>query len=80
MNTGQRWRERTKAMYGTFVSWNGIESEFKYKVERGFHWDSVLRQIDEALRLEEEAGTILNDKLEFVKPCGIQMRDTRMGY
>ena len=55
-------------------------AEFEYRVERTFHRDSLLRQIDEAERLEEEKGTLLNDKLEFVKPFGVQLKATRMGY
>ena len=58
---------------------SGQQAEFGYKVTRGFHRDSLLRQIDEAWRLENEEGTILNDKLEFVKPFGIQLKATRMG-
>ena len=57
----------------------GQPAEFAYKVTRSFHRDSLLRQIDEAWRLENEEGTILNDKLEFVKPFGVQLKATRMG-
>ena len=57
----------------------GQQAEFGYKVTRGFHRDSLLRQIDEAWRLENEDGTILNDKLEFAKPFGVQLKATRMG-
>ena len=56
----------------------GEEAEFDYKVERKFHRDSLLRQIEEAKRLEEEPGTILNDKLEFRQPFAVQMKATRM--
>ena len=58
---------------------DGQMASFAYKVTRTFHRDSLLRQIDEAWRLENEAGTILNDKLEFVKPFGVQIKATRMG-
>ena len=57
----------------------GQPAEFSYKVGRRFHRDSLLRQIEEAWRLENEEGTLLNDKLEFVKPFGIQLKATRMG-
>ena len=57
----------------------GQLAEFGYKVTRNFHRDSLLRQIDEAWRLENEEGSLLNDKMEFVKPFGIQLRATRMG-
>ena len=40
----------------------------------------MLRQIDKANRLEEEEGTILNDKLEFVELFAIQLKATRMGH
>ena len=43
---------------------------------RRFHRDSLLRQIEEAWRLENEEGTLLNDKLEFVKPFGVQLKAT----
>ena len=58
---------------------DGQPAEFAYKVTRTFHRDSLLRQIDEAWRLENEVGTILNDKMEFVKPFGVQLKATRMG-
>ena len=58
----------------------GQPAEFSYKVVRRFHRDSLLRQIEEAWRLESEEGTLLNDKLEVVKPFGIQLKATRMGY
>ena len=57
----------------------GEQAEFKYKVERKFNKDSLLRQIEEAWRLESEQGTILNDKMEFVQPFGVQLKATRMG-
>ena len=57
---------------------NGEEAEFGYRVEKAFHRDSLLRKIDEAARLEDEQGTILNDKLEFVRPFGVQVRATKM--
>ena len=56
----------------------GEFAEFKYKVQRSFHRDSLLRQIEEAKRLENEEGTLLNDKLEFVQPFAIQLKATRM--
>ena len=57
-----------------------MQATFKYKVERKFHRDSMLRQIEEAWSLESEPGTILIDKLEFVQPFGVQLKATRMGY
>ena len=56
----------------------GEAAEFDYKVERRFHHDSLLRQIEEAKRLEDESGTILNDKLEFRQPFAVQVRASRM--
>ena len=58
----------------------GVEAEFEYKVQRSFHKDSLLRQIEEAERLENEQGSLLNDKMEFVRPYGIQVKATRMGH
>lgn len=57
----------------------GQAAEFGYKVTRNFHRDSLMRQIDEAWRLEQEEGSLLNDKMEFVRPFGIQLKATRMG-
>ena len=54
------------------------EVEFGYKVERKFHRDSLMRQIEEAWRLENEEGSILNDKLEFRQPFCVQVKATRM--
>ena len=41
---------------------NGEVAQFSYKVERNFHHDTLLRQIEEAMRIEEEEGSLLNDK------------------
>ena len=59
---------------------NGDVAQFSYKVERNFHHDTLLRQIEEAMRIDEETGSLLNDKMEFVKPFGIQLKATRMGH
>ena len=58
----------------------GVEAEFKYRVERCFHRDILMRQIDEAMRIGDEQGSLLNDKMEFVKPFGVQLKATRKGY
>ena len=60
------------------MSKTSMEAEFGYKVERTFHRDSLMRQIEEAWRLEKEEGTILNDKFEFRQPFSVQVRATRM--
>ena len=57
-----------------------VEAEFEYRVERCFHRDSLMRQIEEADRLECEQGSLLNDKMEFVQPYGLQVKATRMGH
>ena len=56
----------------------GQIAEFDYKVHRSFNRDSLLRQIEEAKRLETEEGSLLNDKMEFVQPFAIQLKATRM--
>ena len=56
----------------------GEIADFSYKVERRFHRDSLLRQIEEAKILEDENGTILNDKLEFRQPFAVQIKASRM--
>ena len=63
-----------------FCQHNGVVVEFSYKVEKTFHHDTLLRQIEEATRIEEEEGSLLNDKMEFVKPFSIQLKATRMGH
>ena len=72
-------KEKSNLWEHCVLEHDGNQAEFSYKVERCFHRDSMLRQIDEARRLEEEQGTILNDKLEFVRPFGVQLKATRMG-
>ena len=78
-NTALGRRANSNLWEHCLLAHGGHEAEFGYKVSRTFHRDSLLRQIDEAVRLEEEEGTILNDKMEFVKPFGIQVKATRMG-
>ena len=56
----------------------GQIAEFDYKVHRSFNRDSLLRQIEEAKRLETEEGSLLNDKMEFVQPFAIQLKATIM--
>ena len=60
------------------VEHGGEEAEFEYRVERSFHRDSMMRQIEEAWRLENEEGTILNDRLEFRQPFAVQVQASRM--
>ena len=59
---------------------NGEIANFKYKMHRSFHRDSLLRQIEEVDSLEHEEGSILNDKLEFVQPFTVQAKAWRMGF
>ena len=40
--------------------------------------DSLQRQLDEAARIEEETGILMNTKNEWVRPAGIQYNVERM--
>ena len=51
----------------------GREVEFGYKVDRNFQCDILGRQLDEAMRIESEPGTLLNDKREWVRPATVQL-------
>ena len=80
-STKRPWGGRKTAIYGIIVCWNmEVLRQFEYKVERCFHRDSLMRQIEEADRLECEQGSLLNDKMEFVQPYGLQVKATRMGH
>ena len=47
--------------------------DFGYKVDRNFQCDILGRQLDEAMRIESEPGTLLNDKREWVRPATVQL-------
>ena len=60
------------------VSFHGGQVvEFGYRVSGRFR-DPLLRQLDEAVRIEEESGLLLNSKNEWVRPAGVQHRVERM--
>ena len=51
-------REKSNLWNHCVLEHNGEQATFKYKVERKFHKDSMLRQIKETWKLESEPGTI----------------------
>ena len=56
---------------------NGEEVEFGYRV-RGVFRDPLQRQLDEAVKIEEETGILMNTKNKWVRPAGIQYNVERM--
>ena len=57
---------------------DGERVEFGYSVVRSFENDVLGRQLDEALRIEKEEGTLLNNKSEWVRPAGVRFHVERM--
>ena len=51
--------------------------EFGYRVV-GVFKDPLQRQLDEAVRIEEETGVLMNTKNEWVRPAGIRHTVERM--
>ena len=56
---------------------NGESVEFGYRVV-GVLKDPLQRQLDEAVRIEEETGVLMNTKNEWVRPAGIRHTVERM--
>ena len=52
--------------------------EFGYKVVGTFERDVLGRQLDEAIRIEEETGKLMNNKFEWVRPAGVRVTAERM--
>ena len=57
---------------------NGQMVKFGCEVTNHFKNDPLGRQLDEAKRIQEEAGELLNDKNEWVRPAGFAYFVTRM--
>ena len=53
------------------------EVQFGYKVVGSFR-DPLQRQLDEARRIEEECGILMNSKNEWVRPAGVRHTVERM--
>ena len=53
------------------------EVQFGYKVVGSFR-DPLQRQLDEARRIEEECGILMNSKNEWVRPAGVRHTVKRM--
>ena len=69
---------RKGALWDHCVSFHGGQVvKFGYRVS-GLFRDPLLRQLDEAVRIEEESGLLLNSKNEWVRPAGVQHRVERM--
>ena len=54
--------------------------EFGYRVLKKFQGDPLGRQIDEAIRIEDESGNerMMNNKLEWVRPAVVRIAVERM--
>ena len=57
---------------------NGQLVKFGFEVTCQFKNDPLARQLDEAKRIQEETGELLNDKNEWVRPAGLAYHVTRM--
>ena len=69
---------RRGALWEHCVSFhNGESVEFGYRVV-GVFKDPLQRQLDEAVRIEEETGVLMNTKNEWVRPAGIRHTVERM--
>ena len=56
----------------------GRDVEYGCRVTGTFGRDILARQLDEALRIEEEWGVSLNDKNEWIRPAGYTVNIERM--
>ena len=57
---------------------DGEEVPFGCAVVARFPGDPLSRQIQEAVRIDHQEGTSMNDKSEFVRPAGVRIRAERM--
>ena len=57
---------------------NGEMVDFRCRVTGTFKEDPLSRQLDEAIRLQKEEGTLLNDKNEWTRPAGFTIMARRM--
>ena len=57
---------------------NGRRVEFACEVVSRFPGDPLSRQLEEAVRIDHQQGTSLNDKSEFVRPAGVRISVARM--
>ena len=56
---------------------DGEKVDFKFRVS-GVFGDPLLRQLDEAQRIERESGVLLNAKEEWIRPAGYRTEVSRM--
>ena len=57
---------------------SGEVVEFGCRVSKVFGRDSLMRQLHEASRIECEPGVLMNSKLEWIRPAGVQHVVQRM--
>ena len=57
---------------------DGVFVPFGCKVVARYPGDPLSRQIQEAVRIDCQQGTSLNDQSEFTRPAGIRMTAHRM--
>ena len=57
---------------------NGRRVDFGCEVVSKFPGDPLSRQLEEAVRIDHQQGTSLNDKSEFVRPAGMRISVARM--
>ena len=57
--------------------YNGVAPEYSYRVVKAFN-DPLLRQLQEAQRIQQEPGVLLNGKEELIPPAAYRVSVTRM--
>ena len=57
---------------------DGEEVSFRCAVVFRFPGDPLSRHIQEAVRIDHQEGTSMNDKSEFVRPAGVRIQAERM--
>ena len=65
-------REHCDQMHG------GVRVQFGCGVVSRFPGDPLSRQLEEAIRIDQQKGISLNDKAEFVRPAGVRLTAARM--
>ena len=56
----------------------GVRVQFGCGVVSRFPGDPLSRQLEEAIRIDQQKGISLNDKAEFVRPAGVRLTAARM--
>ena len=76
-------RKKNSNLWEQCLEVNGGKTvDFRFNVANTFVRDPLTRQLDEARRILQEASrtdsTIMNDKLEWVRPAGVAISVSKM--